>query len=361
MISINGRFLTQKVSGVQRYAREIVSALDKLLVNGEIPLTNAKWRLVAPPGTECNLPLRRIEFQVIGSGNGHLWEQLHLRKAPGLIINLGNSGPILRRNSMVVIHDVGVFRTPENFDARYARIHRTLGRMLALTSTIGTVSEFSRSELSQVFKIPTERIFVAPNGADHLKDTQADPTILERLKLEAEHYFLFVGSPTRNKNLPLALKAFELLNDPTAKLVVVGSLSNTVFRVGADLDRPGVVLPGYLTDAEVSALYQNATALVFPSLYEGFGIPPLEAMVRGCPVLASNIPTAIEVCGDAAAYFGPNDATRLSELMRQRLSDPAGRSTINAIGARRAEQWTWEKSAKRLSKAIEGMSIEARV
>ena len=185
---------------------------------------------------------------------------------------------------MVVIHDAAVFRTPENFDRRYAMIHQALGKALALTSTIGTVSEFSRHELSEVLKIPAERIFTAPNGAEHLKDSEIDPGILDRLELEAGRFFLFVGSPTRNKNLPLAIEAFTRLADPSAKLVVVGSLSGTVFRNSGDLDRPGVVLPGYLHDAEISALYQSATALVFPSRYEGFGIPPLEAMMRGCPV-----------------------------------------------------------------------------
>src|SRR6187402_3179762 len=107
-ISINGRFLTQKVSGVQRYAREIISALDRLLVSGKTPLAGANWCLVAPPGTDCDLRLQKIDFQTIGSGGGHLWEQLHLRKAPGLIVSLGNSGPLFRRHNMVVIHDAAV-------------------------------------------------------------------------------------------------------------------------------------------------------------------------------------------------------------------------------------------------------------
>jgi len=352
-ISINGRFLTQKVSGVQRYAREIISALDRLLVSGNTPLASANWRLVAPPGTDCDLLLQKIEFQTIGSGGGHLWEQLHLRKAPGLIVSLGNSGPLFRRNNMVVIHDAAVFRTPENFDRRYAMIHQALGKALALTSTIGTVSEFSRHELSDVLKIPAERIFTAPNGAEHLKDSEVDPGILDRLELEAGRFFLFVGSPTRNKNLPLAIEAFTRLADPSAKLVVVGSLSGTVFRNSGDLDRPGVVLPGYLQDAEISALYQSATALVFPSRYEGFGIPPLEAMMRGCPVLASNIPPVLEVCGEAAEHFSPDDADTLTTLMRLRLDHPDQRDAIIQKGLNRAKQWTWEKSAGRLADAIE--------
>lgn len=352
-ISINGRFLTQKVSGVQRYAREIVSALDRLLVSGKTPLAGAKWRIVAPPGADCDLRLQKIDFQTIGSGNGHLWEQVHLRNAPGLIVNLGNSGPLFRRNSIVVIHDAAVFRTPENFSPRYAMVHRALGKALALTSTIGTVSEFSRQELAGVLKIPEARIFTAPNGADHLKDTDADLTILDRLNLTSGRFFLFVGSPTRNKNLPLAIDAFTRLGDPSARLVVVGSLAGTVFRNSGDLDRPGVILPGYLKDPEVTALYQSAAALVFPSRYEGFGIPPLEAMVRGCPVLASNIPPVLEVCGDAAQNFSPDDAETLARLMRSRLDHPEERGTIIERGHIRASGWTWAKSAGRLMEAIQ--------
>lgn len=353
VISINGRFLTQKISGVQRYSREIVSALDRLLVSGQTPLAGADWRLLAPPGAECDLALQKIDFQTIGSGSGHVWEQLHLRRMPGLIINLGNSGPVLRRKNLVVIHDAGVFRTPENFGGRYAAAHRLLGWLLARTSSISTVSEFSRRELSEVLKIPVERISVVPNGADHLKDTEIDPAILDRLKLTPGRFFLFVGSPTRNKNLPLAIEAFLRVNDPSACLVVVGSLANTVFRNSGDLERPGVILPGYLTDAEVSALYKSAAALVFPSLYEGFGIPPLEAMARGCPVLASNIPPVREVCGQAAEMFNPDDADGLAVLMRARLDHPDEREAIIEKGYIQAKQWSWEKSAGSLAKAIE--------
>lgn len=352
-ITVNGRFLCQKVSGVQRYAREIISALDQHLEESGSPLSSATWQIVAPPGTQCDLNLKKIVFREWGRGNGHVWEQLHLRRAPGLLLNLGNSGPVFRTKSMVVIHDVGVFRTPENYGTLYANLHKCLGKMLALSSNVGTVSDFSRHEITEVLRVPKERVFVAPNGADHLNESFADPAILGRLGIETDRFFLFVGSPTRNKNLKLAIDALAIMNDPSVKMVVVGSLSNSVFKDSTDLNKSGVVLPGYLEDTEICSLYQHATALVFPSLYEGFGIPPLEAMKLGCPVLVSDIPTGREVCGDVAEYFSPTDAKGLADLMAHRLAHQDERAEIVKKGRERAAQWTWSASAARILTAIE--------
>jgi glycosyltransferase involved in cell wall biosynthesis len=351
-VYLNGRFLTQNLSGVQRYALEMTKALDGLI--GQSPALRAlDWQLVAPRGTEVP-GFEHIGRRLVGSGPGHLWEQVVLPAAAagGVLVNFGNSGPLVHRNSIVVIHDAAVFRTPENFSKRYALAHQTLSRALARRATIGTVSDFSRGELSQILGIPSDDIFVARNGYDHMAGIAPDDAIVQRLGLQERRYYLFVGSPTRNKNLPLAISALRKLARPDVKLVLVGSLSRTVFADGNNAFGDNVVLAGRASDGEVVSLYRQAAGLVFPSRYEGFGIPPLESMVNGCPVLASDIPPVREVCGDAAYYYGVDDADGLARLMGEFLDDPGMRAAALERFAGRLRHFSWRGNARDVADAI---------
>jgi glycosyltransferase involved in cell wall biosynthesis len=316
-------------------------------------MEDVEWRLATPQNVKFNLDLKAIKPVVTSSARqGHLWEQVQLAKSPGVLVNLGNSGPVLHGNSITVIHDAAVFATPENFSRKYATAHRMLGRMLSRTSQIGTVSNFSRHELSRALNLSADRIFVAPNGANHLLNALADTAVIARLGLTRGKYLLFVGSPTRNKNLPLALEAFAAIDRPDSKLVLVGALNSSVFRTGAIEETGSIVVAGRLSDAEITALYRDAAALVFPSLYEGFGIPPLEAMINGCPVLAADTKVARETCGDAALYFALGDAEGLRGLMRDRLDHPETRDGLAAAGRAQAGRWTWLNSALSLASAV---------
>ncbi|MGE0776365.1 MAG: glycosyltransferase family 4 protein [Sphingomonadaceae bacterium] len=350
-IAINGRFLTQRLSGVQRYAREITRALDDQILADPQGLGQRRWRLIVPHETTSDYALRAIETVSFGRCSGHLWEQWDLlRAARGQrLINLGNSGPVLHRDSITVIHDAAVFQTPQNFGARYGMAHRALGRLLARTSRIGTVSDFSREELSAVLGLTRDRIFVAGNGCDHLAGRAADETVLAKLDLTPGRYFLFVGSPTPNKNLDVAIDAFSRLGRPGVRFVIAGSLNHAVFGGSAPDKLPGVIMASGCSDEAISALYAHAAALVFPSRYEGFGIPPLEAMAHGCPVLASDIPVLRETCGDAARFFDPDDAEALASLMAAQLDAPR---QFNIAGSERTAMFTWANGARSLAEAI---------
>lgn len=352
-IAINGRFLAQKLSGVQRYAREITRALDAMILADPDGLGRRRWRLILPEGIRSDHPLQAIETVHSGSRQGHFWEQWDLlRAARGQrLVNLGNSGPILHRDSITVIHDVAVFRTPQNFGPRYGKAHRMLSRILSRTSRLGTVSNFSRDELSAVLGVDRNRIFVAYNGSDHLVGRMTDESVLIELALTPGRYFLFVGSPTPNKNLAVALDAFARLARPDIRFVVAGSLNNAVFGGRAPDKIPGVVVASGRSDAAISALYANAAALVFPSRYEGFGIPPLEAMVHGCPVIASDIPVLRETCGEAAIFFDPDDAATLAGLMAEQLDNPDRRAR-QAAARERVALFTWDRGAASLAQAI---------
>lgn len=355
-IAINGRFFAQKLSGVQRYGREQVRAIDRVLQSGGSVLERGRWTLMLPPGATCDLPLEAITVQTVGRRTGHAWEQLDLPRAAKAcrLLNLANAGPVLHRDKLVVVHDAAVFRMPGNYTWRYRVMHRALGRALARTGRIGTVSAFSRRELAQVLGRDGGSIVLASNGCDHFVGTAQDPGVLKTLGLEVGRYFLFVGTPAPSKNLPVLLRAFSRLERDGAKLVVAGSLARSVYGpggAGRELP-PGVIVAPGRSDAEIAALYAHAAAHVFPSLYEGFGIPPLEAMASGCRVIASDIPVLREVCADAASYFPPHDADVLADLMRRHWDDPEFAAEQRAAAPQRLARFTWSRSAQALVSAL---------
>lgn len=354
---INGRFLSQKLTGVQRYAAEMVKAIDVLLASEQTPapLRNAEWQLLTPADASETLHLDRIKIRAVGRLHGHAWDQIDLARAAagGRLISLANSGPVFHRDHIVVLHDAQVFRRPDFFNWRYLTVHRTMGRLLARHATIATVSAFSRGELAEVLNLSASRIPVFPNSAEHFAATKPDPGILARLGLQPQKFFLFVGSKTKNKNLSVAIRAVQLLDRADVPLVIVGGDNSKVFQDNSGEGVSGLLLAGRLTDSEIAALYAHASAFVFPSLYEGFGVPPLEAMIFGCPVIASMADAVVETCGDAAAYFRATDAEALKQLMLERLAIGAISDQERMRQQDRLAFYSWKKSAKALLDHLE--------
>jgi hypothetical protein len=355
-VYVNGRFLGQRGSGVQRFARQLVQAIDAELAAGAPP--GRRWVLLVPPGVTALPALKAMEVRTAGALRGHLWDQglrFQCRRVD-ILVNLANSGPVLRGRSISILHDAAVFRTPSNFTRAYRLFHQGLGRLLALRSVIGTVSQFSRAELSETLGVAEDRIFVVPNSCEHLRAVVPDATVLQRLGLLAGRYFLAIGSPVPNKNLAAAVEAYTRLQAPDLRFVIVGAVDGRVFGATSAALPPGVVLAGALADEAVTALLRDATALVFPSLYEGFGIPPLEAMMNRCPVIASDIPPVVEACADAVLYFDPCSTASMTHAFRRALDEPGLLAELVERGVARAQLYSWQRSARLLMAAVERMA-----
>jgi glycosyltransferase involved in cell wall biosynthesis len=352
-IYINGKFCAQAVTGVQRFAREIIIALDEILARELSPVTNT-FILIIPSGFVHNLPaLKRIQIEELVVPNSlHAWEQLRLpmHTYDHFLVNLSGSAPLLKHNQICTIHDAAIFDFPQAYRFSFIIWYKFLFWIQSLgTKNLLTVSEFSRVQLCQHLGITPERLGVVPNGADHILKLHVDESILEKLGLTRGGYFLAVGSANPSKNLNALVDAFVGLDKPSrVRLVIVGGHNDAVFSDHGKIissSQTDIIRAGRIDDMQLKALYTHAKAFVFPSLYEGFGIPPLEAMMCRCAVLASDATSIPEICGDAVGYFDAKSTTSIRDALDRALNDAPWLEQLRELGHERAKQFTWENAA----------------
>ncbi|HEX5435620.1 MAG TPA: glycosyltransferase family 1 protein [Gemmatimonadaceae bacterium] len=358
-VFLNGRFLTQGTTGVQRHAREVVRELDRLL--SRIPTSaDQPWMLLTPRGASMDFPLTNIQRRTVGRLTGHLWEQLELPRhaAAGILLGFANSGPIRHPRQVVTIHDAAVFAVPEAFSPRFGRWYRfLLPRLARRARLVLTVSEFSASELVQRAGVARTKLRVVPPGSEHLHLIEADRSILDRFSLIGQPFVLAVGSQSPHKNLARLMEAVGPLSDRGYRIVVAGGVNPRIFG-GMTMGPDAFTAVGYVTDGELRALYEAASCLVFPSLYEGFGHPPLEAMSLGCPVVASSAASIREVCGDAAVYCDPHQPEDIRRAILEVINAPERGAELRRRGAARAAMFSWKRTARQIFEMVEELIVD---
>lgn len=349
--AVNGRFLTQSTTGVQRFAREVCrAAVERWTApgaSGTIPLLHPVGAALRDPG-----PLADGLFAPtpLGRLGGHPWEQLELARyrPDAMLLNLTGTAPALRSSQLVVLHDAAVAANPGSFSRAFRTWYRIMiGSYSRTARHFVTVSRFSAAEISRHFAVPLARLHVVPESGAHILREPPDRSVLEAHGLEPESYVLAVSSLSPNKNFGLVLQAMRLLRDTPMKFVIAGGTASRVFSRSPELGSD-VITTGYVSDAQLRALYEHAACFVYPSLYEGFGLPPLEAMECGCPTIASSSSSLPEVCGDAVVYCDPHSPASLADGLRRVWSDAGLRNELRARGRENAARYRWSACADAL-------------
>lgn len=350
-IYVNARFLGEPVTGLQRWGREVLRALDEMVEDGTIDRARWKFVLLMPRAPAPDAPVfRHHELRSGGFLRSHLWEQfeLPLRARGGPLLNFKNTAPICRRRQLVVIHDLQVFARPGTHSAFFNRVYRfLLPRGARRAQVLCAVSRSTAAEIEKYFSIPRERIAVTGGGHEHVLRTPADTAFLDRHALPRGRYLLAVSSLNPNKNFGAILRALRLaqLDVP---LVIAGEANPRVFAAAGAEAPAGAIQVGRVNDGELRALYENALGFVFPSFYEGWGLPPGEAMALGCPVLVSITTSLPEVCGEAALYCDPADDASIARALTKLAQDEPERRRLAALGPAQSAQHTWRGAAERL-------------
>lgn len=365
-IFINGRFLSQRKTGIQRYAFETLGALDQLLSESDAH-RHIELTILAPHGTP-QPSLKVVRFRSVGPFRGHLWEQLSLPThcQSDFLISFGATGPLFKRQQAVTIHDAAVFVVPDTFDWAFRQWYRLALPLLARRAErLMTVSEFAKAELVRVLGSAAAKARVTGEGWQHIEQVTADMSILRDHQLRPGRYVLAVGSITPHKNLGVIARAMEMLGPGLdIDVVVAGPVNRSVFNsISAPASTASTTLKsiGYVSDEQLRALYEHAGVFVHPSRYEGFGIPPVEAMGLGCPVIASNAAAIPEVCGDGAWYFDPDDAAGLVQQITRIFSEPSERAALVVKGRARAQQHQWRLAAEQFLAMIDQVVRRAGV
>jgi glycosyltransferase involved in cell wall biosynthesis len=337
MIAMNARFITRRITGVERYAHEISNRMNP------IP------RILAPE-------------KILGQVSGHLWEQFILpaKLHRGEVLwSPANSGAWAVRRQAVTIQDASVFDHPEWFRPSFAAWTRLSWKILARTARcIITVSEFSSKRLKLHLGIPSHRMHIIPNcvGQPFGQTDVNQGFIHDRFQLR-QPYFLFVGTQEPRKNLARLFKAWELVQAslPGFNLVIAGG-AGTVFRgTGFEQIPAQTQLLGYVSTEDLPSLYQGATAVVLPSLYEGFCIPAIEAMACGAPLITSNTSALPEVTEGAAILVNPLDCEEIANAMQTIVEDKSLANDLRTRGLKRAAQFSWDESARKTQSLLESL------
>jgi len=349
MFVVNGRFLTQKATGVHRYAFEICNKLYEMGIDFYVAVPK-----------EIN-PDYKFAFKTVQCGNlkTHLWEQFSLPKylknvGSPLLVSFSGCGPLNYNNQIITIHDVSHERYPEWFSRSYCRFYGfMMPRIGKKAHAILTVSEFSKKEIVETLGINPDKIFVVHSNVPfHNKPTETE--ILNSRKDESgEKYILTVSSMDPRKNFIRLVEAFNHIKDKSIKLYIIG-MQFKAFNT-PDLEKlisDNVVLPGYIDDETLQKMYQNALFSIYPSLYEGFGLPPLESMTYGCPVIASDIPALREVSGDAVLYTDPYSVEDMTAKMNLLAENGDLRKSLVLKGLEQVKKYSWEGSAKKVLELV---------
>ncbi|CAL4869855.1 D-inositol-3-phosphate glycosyltransferase (plasmid) [Asticcacaulis sp. MM231] len=351
-IIFNGKFLMAPPTGVHRVAEELICALDDLSAEDPSIRERFDFEVFAPRKLHHVLSLKTIGFTQGGIFSWIPWEQFDLpRYAPRATrVSLCNLGPAVSRNAVTMVHDAQVYLSPASYSKPFRIWYKFIQPLIGRRhKTILTVSHYSKEQLVTYGVAPADKIHVIHNGVDHILRTTSDPAAPGRLGLSPRGYVLSLANAQAHKNIKVLLRAFADPRLSSLHLVLFGAASRSDLEALIDGPLPdNVRLVGKISDPELRGLYEQALCLAFPSTTEGFGLPPLEAMLLGCPAIVAPCGSLPEVCGDATIYADPDDPADWVVKIKNLCDNEEAWMSLRKKAQVHAGQFTWKRAAQNL-------------
>ena len=355
-IVLNGKFLMAPPTGVHRVAEELIYALDNILTEDPVLRSTYDVSVFAPRKLHHRLDLKTISFHQGGLFSWIPWEQFDLPrfKPKATRISLCNLGPAVSRNAITMFHDAQVYISPASYSKPFRLWYKFIQPLIGKRhQRILTVSEYSKSKLVEFGVAPESKISVIHNGVDHILRVAANPDAPAKFGLSERKYVLSLANAQAHKNIKVLLSAFS---DPALadlKLVLFGAASQADLEAASGAPLPSnVVLAGKISDADLRGLIEHALCLAFPSTTEGFGLPPLEAMLLGCPAIVADEGALPEVCGSATIYASAHAPKQWVEQIRVLADDPVTWDQWRSKALVQARNFTWDRAAAKLLEFI---------
>ncbi|EZP81715.1 Mannosyltransferase [Novosphingobium resinovorum] len=355
-VYINGKFYSGGLNGVHRVADRLVREIDaRLGVPGAPRVT---LLLPTRDGGDWKPMLRNIAVRELDEVASQYWEQRRLPalSSDGVLVNLANLAPLRHRRKVTLIHDAQFLVPDSSYPLRQRVGYRFLAPHMARSSAaVLTVSDYSRRVLDVMGVSAARRTHVLYNGADHILEDDADCSVLAAHGLALRGYALMFGSPKAYKNNAVVFAAYARKAPAGVPLVVVGALRDALAAAGLAVPEDAIFV-GPCGDAALRALYAGARCLLCPSRTEGFGLPPLEAMLCGTPAAVAPAGAMPEVCRDAVLYADVDDPASWAQAIA--ALDPVGSLFAHKVeaGLARARQFTWGRAGAELLDAILALS-----
>jgi len=359
-IVINGSVLDDKPTGIGIYSLSLINEFDKN--NFKYALFTSLKSLKNKNIINISKYVRPHPYKKIGGLIRFLINQLYFTW-------VGNKydisylptphGSVFLKNQVVTVHDLLALHFPKQHKLQYYYYKFFMPIILAKAKAIVSISESTKNDLIDFYDINPEKIRVIYNGFNqsHFVHKQnAEEYIKNKFKLG--NYIFTVGSSYPHKNLDKLIEAFKDLNDDSLVLAITGQVGSYQKELIEKYNIKNIIFLGYVDYKDLPYLYSAAKAMVYPSLYEGFGFPPLEAMSCNCPVIVSNTSSLPEVCANAVEYIDPHDIFSIEKGIRKVINDKVYRNDLIAKGKIQSDKFSWDKTTTELIKLFEELNYE---